>query len=261
MPRTLTERSLAELSDEAWRVIDQADVVVVDLDGCLAADNMPLPGAAHFAQKVAGKLVLASNNSTHSATQLSDVLRRNGLPIRAGRLVLAGELAVRIVAQQHPGARVMLLGTDAIREAAERAGLRLVDKDGEVVLLARALSVGFRQLEAAVAALHAGAALVVTNPDLSHPGLRGEPRIETGALFALFRAVLPLLEGLVVGKPEPAMFHAALELGKGRAERSVMIGDNPATDIEGARRIRMNTIHLSANHHLRSATPLPALTS
>jgi len=259
MFKTLSEPGLAELSDEAWQLIERADLVVADLDGCLAADNVPLPGAMHLVQKVIDKLVVASNNSTHSAAQLSALLQRNSLPIPAGRLVLAGELAVRIVAEQHPGARVMLLGTAAIREAAARAGLRLVDQDAEVVLLARALDTRFGQWESAVAALHAGASLVVTNPDLSHPGLHGEPRIETGALFAMFKAVLPALQALVVGKPEPAMFQAALALGGACAERSLMIGDNPATDIEGARRLGLQTIHLSVTHSLKSALKMPAL--
>ena len=261
MFKTLSESSLAELSGEAWQLIERADLVVADLDGCLAADNVPVPGAMHFAKTVIDKLVVASNNSTHSAAQLSILLQRNGLPIPAGRLVLAGELAVRIVAEQYPGARVMLLATDAIRETAARAGLQLVERNAEVVLLARALDTRFGQWESAVAALHAGAALVVTNPDLSHPGLGGEPRIETGALFAMLRAVLPALEALVVGKPEPAMFQAALALGGACAERSLMIGDNPATDIEGARRLGMQTIHLGATHPMKSAARLAALTS
>ena len=246
MQQTLIEANLAELSAQAWRLIDAADVVVVDLDGCLAADNVPLPGASDFARRVGGKLVVASNNSTHCADQLSDILRRNGLPVLAERFVLAGELAVRIVAQQRPGARVMLLGTKAIREAALGAGLRIVVDAPDVVLLTRAVTSGFPQFEAAVAALHRGAVLVVTNPDLSHCGVGGEPRIETGALLALFRSVLPGLECLVIGKPELPLLQAALALHDAQPERAVMIGDNAATDIEGARRIGMHAIHLTA---------------
>lgn len=261
MPLTLTETSLSELSADAWRLIDAASVVVADLDGCLAADNIPLPGAVDFVNRLGNRLVVASNNSTHTAHQLSIILGQHGLLVRSERFVLAGELAVRIVAQQWPGARVMLLGTQAICEAAEIAGLRLVAEGGDVVLLTRAVNSGFWQLESAVAALHAGAELVVANPDLSHPGIGGEPRIETGALLALLKSVLPRLKALVIGKPEATIFRAALALDHAQPERSVMIGDNPATDIEGARRIRMNTIQLAAPAQRRAESALSALST
>lgn len=246
MQQTLTEPGLDALSARAWALIAAADLVVADLDGCLAADHAPLPGAEDFVRRTAGKLVVASNNSTHSARQLADILRGRGLPVAADRLILAGELAVRMVAQRHPGARVMLLGTDAICETAQLAGLQLVKEAPEVVLLTRAVTVRFPQLEAAIAALHGGAALVVANPDLSHPGAAGVPRIETGALLALFKSVLPRLEPLVIGKPEQSLFLAALALDGVRPECAVMVGDNAATDIEGAQRIGMHAIHLAA---------------
>ncbi|MHB1123068.1 MAG: HAD-IIA family hydrolase [Ramlibacter sp.] len=245
MPQTLVESGLHALSPQAWALIEACELVVADLDGCLAADQRPLPGAVELLQRSAGKLVVASNNSTHSAARLAVVLARNGLPVPAGRLVLAGELAVQAVARQYPGGRVMLLGTDAIAEVARGAGLQLVEQAPQVVLLTRAPTLRLAQLEAAVAALHAGAALVVANPDLSHPGADGVPRIETGALLALLRCALPQLPALVVGKPESVMFRAALALGEASPERAVMIGDNAVTDIAGAQAAGMHAIHLA----------------
>lgn len=244
-PLALTESRLSELSAEAWQLIDAASVVVADLDGCLAADNVPLPGAVELVDRLGGRLVVASNNSTHSAWQLSALLAQHGLSVRPERFILAGELAVRFVARQWPGAKVMLLGTQVICQAAESAGLRLVTEGCDVVLLTRAVNSGFGQFESAVAALHGGAELVVANPDLSHPGNGGEPRIETGALLALLKSVLPHLKAKIIGKPEAPIFRAALALDNAQPERAVMIGDNAATDIEGAARLHMHTIYLA----------------
>ncbi len=246
MPRVLSEASLEHLSAQAWELIDAAQVVIADLDGCLAADLIPLPGARELARRVAKRLVVASNNSTHSCGQLARALRRNGLAVGPGRFVLAGEVALDTVARQWPGARAMLLATAAIRARARRAGLALVATAPDVVVLARATGVGFRQLEAAIAALHAGAPLVVANPDLSHPGAGGVPRIETGALLALLRAVLPGQEAHIVGKPEPALFRAALALDRADPARAVMIGDNLATDVLGAQALGIDAIHLAS---------------
>ncbi|MCL4746590.1 MAG: hypothetical protein KJZ83_14420, partial [Burkholderiaceae bacterium] len=149
MPRLLSETDLGALSAQAWALLDAAQVVVADLDGCLASDNQPLPGAHEFVRRVGRRLVVASNNSTHSARQLARTLSGNGLHLPARRFILAGELAVRHVARQWPGATVMLLASAAIRAQARRAGLRLVDAVPEVVLLARATGCRFAQLEAA----------------------------------------------------------------------------------------------------------------
>ncbi|UCE32166.1 MAG: HAD hydrolase-like protein [Burkholderiales bacterium] len=244
--RTLVEASVAELSARAWRLIDGAQAVMADLDGCLAADNQPLPGAAEFVARVGARLVVASNNSTHTATELAALLASRGLSIAPRQFVLAGELAVGEVARQWPEARLMLLGSPAMRDAARAAGLRLVSGEPDVVLVARALQATVADLQDAVAALHHGARLVVANPDLSHPGENGLPRIETGALLTLLRAVLPGLPAQVVGKPEPTMFRAALAMTGADAGRAVMLGDNPTTDVAGARRIGMQTIRLRA---------------
>lgn len=251
MSSTLVESGVATLSAAAWRLIDEADLVVADLDGCLASDNVPLPGVVEFVERTRARLVVASNNSTHSASELALLLGRGGLHIAPDRIVLAGEVAVRAVAARWPGARLMLLGTQALHAAAVQAGLVLDDDGPDVVLLTRAIARGTAQLEAAVAALHAGAALVVANPDLSHPGRHGVPRVETGAVLALLRAVLPQLESTVIGKPEQPLFQAALAIGGVAPERAIMIGDNATTDIAGARRLGMRTIHL----HPGAATP------
>lgn len=258
-PQALRERSLSELRGVAWQLIDTAEMVVVDLDGCLAADNVPLPGAVQLASRLGRRLVVASNNSTHSAQELSSLLSERGLQIAADRFVLAGELTVQIVASRWPGARVMLLGTPTLSRLAESSGLRLVSEGADLVVLTRAITSGFAQLEAALSALHGGADLVVANPDLSHPGAGGAPRLETGALHVMLKTVLPDLRAVVIGKPEAPMFDAALALGPVLPDRAVMIGDNQKTDIEGAMRIGMNTIHLVRGAPLRSAEARSAL--
>jgi glycerol 3-phosphatase-2 len=46
---------------------------------------------------------------------------------------------------------------------------------------------------------------------------------------------------IAVGKPEPAMFEAARVI-VGPVDRIAMVGDNPASDIEGGRRAGLSTI-------------------
>jgi 4-nitrophenyl phosphatase/NagD protein len=242
----LSEPSLAQLSTSGWALIDRCALVVADLDGCLTADNVPLDGSAEFVRRVGDRLVVVSNNSTHVSEEMAAHLSRSGLPLRAEQLLMAGEVAVRLIARDRPGARIMIVGTEAIAAAARRAGLAPVNSCPDVVLLTRATSSTLAHLQSAVDALHRGADLVIANPDLTHPGHDGTPRIETGALLALLKAVLPRIAPRIVGKPELSMFEAALATSSSPPDRAVMIGDNLLTDIAGGRRAGMHVIHLNS---------------
>ncbi len=232
----------------AWDRIRAAEVVLADLDGCLATGNAPLPGAAELAGALGERLVVVSNNSTEDAPQLAAQLRAGGLALAPGRIVLAGELAVQLVAERWPGARLLLAGSATLAARARAAGLQLTQQDPEVVLLCRDLTFSYARLQRIAGALKEGAALVAANPDLTHPGADGVPVPETGALLAAVRAVAPTgCEPLVVGKPEPLLFRAALaRAGVRDAARAVMIGDNPATDIAGATALGMPAILIGA---------------
>jgi ribonucleotide monophosphatase NagD (HAD superfamily) len=76
--------------------------------------------------------------------------------------------------------------------------------------------------------------VVVSNPDLTHPGPDRLPVLETGAILQLFRACIPDLAFKVVGKPSRIMFDIALERFGSHGANTVMIGDNPETDGAGA---------------------------
>ena len=49
-------------------------------------------------------------------------------------------------------------------------------------------------------------------------------------------------------KPSPLIFNMALEIGKSNAHETVMIGDNPLSDIGGAKNLGISTIHFKPHH-------------
>jgi ribonucleotide monophosphatase NagD (HAD superfamily) len=110
------------------------------------------------------------------------------------------------------------------------------------VVLCRDTDFDYARLAAIARALAAGAELWVANPDLTHPGAGGRIVPETGALLAAVRAVAPAAPPRVFGKPEPALFLTGLA-GTPPAE-ALMLGDNPATDIAGARALGLPALLL-----------------
>ncbi len=221
----------------------------------------PLDGAIELLEQLAGRYVVVSNNSTHTAQALARALRARGLPLSADRLVLAGEQTLRFMAQHHPGARIRLLGSPALRRHARALGCTLVDTAPDFVVLARHERFDYATLATAVNELRAGAHLVVTNPDLSHPAPHGTVVPETGALMRAMVECAGIAPALVIGKPEGGLFVEGLRRLGAKPADTLVIGDNPLTDAQGAARLGMRFLLLGASpagprpHASRAAAP------
>jgi hypothetical protein len=99
------------------------------------------------------------------------------------------------------------------------------------VLQGFAPEVGWRALAEAAVAIRAGASWVATNVDRTLPSPRG-PLPGNGSLVAALATATGEAPE-VVGKPEPALFHAALD--SSRTRNALMVGDRLDTDVAGAR--------------------------
>lgn len=236
-------------------VVGAYEAILCDLDGCLIAAGRALPGAVAFAETAGERLSIVSNNSADTALTLSRKLAGIGLDLPPERIFLAGELAVRTVAAEYPGGRVLLFSEPALQGLAEELGLRqLRGHEADAVILARDTSFTLTRLEEALRALEKGAALTLTNPDLFHPNADGRPVPETGALFAGLRACLPDIGARVIGKPEPLLIEAALRHSGVAAARAVFVGDNAETDGIAAERSGLDFLHLVAGSSMNGTT-------
>lgn len=216
--------------------LPEADGYLIDLDGTLLTGSSLIPGAISFLSRSRVPFVILSNDSEHVPQQIATVFRKNGLPLGRRDVILAGAVAVEIIAARSAGARIMLLGSSALAVLAQKLGLRLDNSDPDIVLMARDRSFSFDKLAAAARAVQRGAQVILACPDTSHPGPNGEPVPEVGALAAALFACVGPVPYDVIGKPEPTLFEIGCErLGMTPAQ-CLMIGDNPLTDGAGATR-------------------------
>ena len=251
--------STADRSTEHGNVarhLDVAGLVLIDLDGCLAFGDQPHPAASALLDRLAGRYAILSNNSTETPEGLARILARNGLSVDPRRILLAGSVMVDMLAAEHADRRILLLASEAIHAFARESRLCLVDGDAEIVALARDTTLTHEKLTRALASIHHGARLVVSNPDLTHPGPNRMPVMETGAILQLFRACVPGLEFTVIGKPGRTIFEIALARFGGTATNTIMIGDNPETDVAGARNIGIRPILVGPNQLYSSIAAL-----
>ncbi|MGI2035507.1 HAD-IIA family hydrolase [Rhizobium panacihumi] len=216
------------------------DGVLFDLDGTLVSDGKALPWARELVDASKGNFVIVTNDAEHTNHEISRMMQQVGLAVDADRIVMAGMEAIRLVAEEMPGAKVALAASSSLQTYAQSLGLHLSDSDPDVVLIGRDRNFSYDTIRMASNAVLAGAQLVVCNPDLTHPGSRGTIVPETGALAASILACTGPVAYRIVGKPEPGIFLAGMRLLGSDPSRTLMVGDNPNTDGMGAARVGMH---------------------
>lgn len=209
--------------------------ILSDLDGCLISGTAVLPGAARLVDEHGARLWIVSNNSEDTSRSLVARLAALGLGVPPGRIFLAGEQTIRVIARQAPGARIALFAGPRIRQLARRLGLRLDRENPDMAVLARSPGFTFGDLRHLVALAHRGVPVWRTNPDTSHPSADGTPLPETGALWAALEAAVPVQPSGELGKPAAELVVAALAAAGVAAEDAVFLGDTLATDGAAAR--------------------------
>lgn len=240
--------------------LETAKGFLVDMDGTLLAAGRPLPGAAELLTALQGRFVIVSNNSTDVASGLVRKLNRMGLPVSPEQIVLAGEAAVRWLAEYRPGLRILLLGSTSLHRLARHLGLQLTEEYPDLVLLARDVRFGYRRLCQVANLLRQGAELMVTNPDASHPGAMYPDVVpETGALMQALVACSGVQPSKVFGKPETPLLEEALHRLAISATAATMIGDNADTDVRGAIRLGMSYLLIGRGADVHGGTPADLL--
>lgn len=207
--------------------------MLCDWDGCLAMKGELQPGAVAFLQGV-DRLAIVSNNSTMTRAECHAQLASAGIDIATDHIHLAGDVLLREAARQFAGRPVSLVAIPAMRREAEILGLRLCDRDAEAVLILRDPEFDFAILCRAANQVRNGAAYWIANPDNSHPVANGVIP-ETGALAAAITAAAGRPPDRVIGKPHPLLFDRATTALRLPPSAILMIGDNPDTDVKGAR--------------------------
>ena len=215
----------------ARKQLFSASAVISDIDGVLLLNERVMHGTAALA--ACKPLALVSNNSTHTAEELCRMFRDAGVPLKPEQFFLAGEAAVRRLAADLPGARILTLGTPAIQSLLLEYGLFPIShacwRTADAVLICRDIHLTYERLEAAVNAALAGIPVYCSNPDFSHPAQDGV-HLETGSILSALVAAAPHSKPIMLGKPLPDLLLSAIEFLREEPKNTVFLGDNVQTD-------------------------------
>ena len=218
--------------------------VVSDMDGVLWRGDVPLPGLTAFFSLLKREdlpWVLATNNSSRTRQDYVRKLEAMGIPdVPARNIVTSGTATAAWLGRRYVrGTRVHVFGGDGLRQELGEAGFCVADDDVAVVVAGLNRDLCYDDLHRASHLIRSGACFVGTNPDTTFPAANGIAP-GAGSLLAALQAASGV-EPVIIGKPHPPMFEAALELLGSEAAQTLMIGDRMNTDILGAARVGMRT--------------------
>lgn len=231
--------------------------LVLDMDGVLWHGETPVPGMADFFDTVRRLdigFVLATNNAGKTAAQFSEKLARFGVDIPPAQILTSAETTAVYLADHYPpGTRVYVIGTTGLQQALAARGFVVVSAEevrasattttgaaAELVVVGYTPSARYEDFALGSLLIHRGARFIGTNPDPSLPTELG-PMPGAGALLA----VLEMTTGvrpLIIGKPEPIIFHEAVRRLGAAAATTAMVGDRLSTDITGAKRAGLQAV-------------------
>ncbi len=227
---------------------------VFDLDGCVWNGSALEPGARETLHALHGSgraIGFLSNNSRASGADLRGRLHGHGIAI-AEHVVTPLEIIGEFIAERFGHSRVLVMGAAELAEAVRRGGHALVDfdraREATVVVVGNDFEVSYARIAAAARAAAAGAPLVTPNLDARLP-VEGGDFLPGCAAFVEAVAVAAGVRPLVVGKPDPSLFHVTMRKMGVSPDLTAMVGDTPEADMRGGGAAGMHTILYAPKGH------------
>jgi HAD superfamily hydrolase (TIGR01450 family) len=209
---------------------DQIRFVLCDLDGVVWLRGQALPGAPGAIERLRQsglRVLFVTNNSMSTIEVQEQALAAIGVPA-VGDVVTSAQAAASLVTA---GERVLVCGGEGVIEAVEQRGASAVrDGHAEAVIVGLHHDFDYWRIQAANAAIRAGARFIATNDDATFPTPDG-PIPGAGSLVAAV-ATASGASPVIAGKPHETM--AALVRQRCGSQFShdtaLMVGDRWSTD-------------------------------
>lgn len=220
----------------------QHDCLLLDLDGTVFRGHEPTPGAVETLAGLDSRILFVTNNASRGAEQVAEHLCELGFTAAPDDVVTSAQSAARMLVEQLPqGAKVLVIGTDALAAEVAHVGLTPVREFSDTpvaVVQGHSPETGWTALAEAGLTIRSGALWVAANVDKTLPSERGLLP-GNGSMVAALRTATDR-EPQVAGKPAPALMEDALSRGDFRTP--LVVGDRLDTDIAGANAARLPSL-------------------
>ena len=256
-------------------LIDRYEVLLLDAFGVLVHSSGTLAGAVELITELnrsAKPYYILTNDASRLPTTAATRFQHMGLAIETDRIITSGSLLKGYFVQnQLIGSRCIVLGPEDSVRYVELAGGLVVAPDDEFDVVVIGDESGFPFLDTMDSVLTGlirkldldeKVHLVLPNPDLIYPKSDREFGITGGGIALILESALHQrypgqtdLHFDRLGKPHDTIFKEALR--RSGTRNMVMIGDQLATDIRGARAFGLDSVLIAsgiANMHAIAVT-------
>lgn len=205
--------------------------VLLDLAGVIYDGGEAIPGAVEAVARLreAGLPIRFVSNTTRSSKQaVLDQLGSLGLPVSGDELFTPAQ-AAREWLRQHDRSPHLLVHPALASDFQDLEG-----NDGKAVIVGDAgMEFNYLTLNRAFRALIEGAEFVALAPNRAFKDADGKLSLDAGPFIAALEFASQKTP-VVLGKPSPGFFQAALAGMNCPAAEAVMVGDDVETDVAGA---------------------------
>ncbi len=229
------------------KILDKTELFVLDMDGTFYLGDDILDGALDFLEAVkrAGKrYIFFTNNSSTSPKKYIDKLEKMDCHITRDMIMTSGDVMIRFLKKNYPGQSVYLLGTEALRESFEEAGINLFvpertkeDADShaicesipDIVVVAFDKTLTYEKLSNACVYIMKGARFFSTHLDINCP-VKGGFIPDSGAICAAIELSTKVAPRFV-GKPFAETVDMVVDATSVPREKIAFVGDRIYTDV------------------------------
>ena len=118
--------------------LKNTELFLFDMDGTLYLGDEVYNGAIQLMEdlpRLGKRYIYLTNNSSRAGTDYITRLKGLGFPCEAENVFTSGMATGMYLNQNHPGAKVYLVGTQAFRRELLSYGIQLVEENADVVVV------------------------------------------------------------------------------------------------------------------------------
>ena len=213
-------------------VLKAKKLFVLDMDGTFYLGDRLIEGSLGFLEKlkVTGReFLFFTNNSSKNSAFYKKKLAGMGCFVEESTVVTSGDVTIKYLKENFPGAGVYLVGTELLEESFKMSGIRLTDDKPDIVVLGFDTTLTYEKMTKACTFIRNGAQFLATHLDLNCPTEDGFIP-DCGAMCAMVEASTGV-KPRYLGKPfRETVDMIKLITGK-KDEELAFVGDRLYTDI------------------------------
>lgn len=232
-----------DLSEKQLWIFDVDNTLIRDID-----HPTPFEDALRLWNSLIEKgktMAVLTNVGRLSARYIHRVVTNAGFNLELSNTFSAGAAAAAYVHNRNPNASCFVISEGGATEDFIARGLTVSNNPPiDFVAVGADCGLTYERLNFAAKMVHEGAGLICISGSRDYPGIylgRDEVFIGERSIVAAIEDATGVT-GVIVGKPLPEILVETVKALGGSIESSVMVGDNPQSDIAGGKAAGLATI-------------------